>query len=45
MTTDTEYDKGYRTGWNDALMGFTLDDAYTGAFGEGYAAGWNAATS
>ena len=42
---NTEFDKGFQTGWNDALSGFTLDAAYTGAFGEGYLAGWTAATS
>ena len=41
----SEYDKGFHNGWEDALMGFSYDAAYSGAFGEGYLAGWTAATS
>ena len=40
-----EFDKGFATGYRDALCGFCMDDAYTGAFGDGYLAGWTAATS
>ena len=43
--TTTEFDRGFRSGYDAALRGFHLDPAYTGAWGAGYAAGWTAATS
>ena len=43
--SNTEYVKGYLAGWEDALLGFSLNAAYSGSFGEGYLAGWTAATS
>lgn len=40
-----EFTKGCAAGRNDALRGFGLDEAYTGAYGAGYRAGWLAAVA